>query len=398
MRTNGRTTTVLFAGALLASLFATVPASGADDLTPIPPGPHKPYLELEPGQLGAPSTHLGPNEIAKFLRGRAIFDHAFTPAEGLGTPELNADSCRACHQDPMLGGSGGLELNVSRIGYVDGGEFINLPGGQGLSKLRPPAFDDRENYVEHVNNVFEQRQTPSTFGLGLIDTIPDAAILARQDPTDRNGDGIYGIAHIIMVNGQPEVGKFGWKAQVPQLADFGQDAMAGENGITTPDDGRGFGAFTDADAVGDPELTPSQLSDLEFFMLNLGPPIRGGSTDPDVAAGRILFTTLSCAVCHAPSMPSTTGRRVRAYTDLLLHNVWGLSYSGMAEPGAPSGFFRTSPLWGIKDTAPYMHDGRAETLTDAINVHTGEAAASQLAFSLMSQAEKDKLILFLEDL
>ncbi|MHC4846017.1 MAG: di-heme oxidoredictase family protein, partial [Planctomycetota bacterium] len=267
-----------------------------------------------------------------------------------------------------------------------------------LSKLRPPAFDDRENYVEDDDNVFEQRQTPSVLGLGLLDTVPDAAILARQDLTDRNGDGIFGIARVVMVNGQPEIGKFGWKAQVPQLADFAQDAMAGENGITTPDDGRGFGLNADGDLVSDPELSPEDLSDLEFFLLNLGPPIRGGSTDPDVAEGEILFTTVSCAVCHVPTLPSTTGRRVKAYTNLLLHDVMGPGYLGMEEPGAPNGFFRTPPLWGIKDTAPYMHDGRAETLTDAINAHAGEAAASQLAFSLLPQSEKDKLILFLEDL
>jgi mono/diheme cytochrome c family protein len=390
----------LFACALLASLYVATPAAAAvgDDLLKVPAGPKIPYLLNQPGTPGGVTTPLGPAEFAKWLRGRAIFDKNFTEAEGLGAPNLNADSCRACHGDPVMGGAGGLELNVARFGNDNGGAgpFTNVTGGQAASKLRPPSFDDRENYPPEAD-VFEQRQTPSTLGLGLINTISDATVLSHEDLTDSDGDGIFGIARIVMVLGQPEVGKFGWKAQAPKLTDFARDAMGGENGITTPDDGRGFAMVTDADSVSDPELAPSDLSDLEFFMLNLGPPLRGNSPNLKVALGKVIFDVISCSVCHIPAMRGSQGR-VGLFSDLLLHDVWGPTFRGMAEPGAPSGFFRTSPLWGIKDTAPYMHDGRAETLTDAIEAHAGEALGSAMAFAALEPNEKNKLMLFLQDL
>src|SRR5262245_42176498 len=87
------------------------------------------------GEPGGPDRDPPPDELATWLRGRALFDHDFRPTEGLGAPEMNADSCRGCHQDPVLGGAGALELNVSRFALDHGGTgpFENLPGGQGLS-------------------------------------------------------------------------------------------------------------------------------------------------------------------------------------------------------------------------------------------------------------------------
>ena len=125
----------------------------------------------EVGAPGGPSRPLDQTEIDKWKRGRAIFDKPFHKSDGLGSPEMNADSCRACHQDPAIGGAGGLELNVSRFGNDNGGDgpFTNLPGGQGLSKLRPPYVGGREEYDPNEADVFEQRQTPSIFGGGLVD-------------------------------------------------------------------------------------------------------------------------------------------------------------------------------------------------------------------------------------
>ena len=117
--------------------------------------------------------------------------------------------------------------------------FQDLPGGQALSRLFPPYVEGREE-CDPIADVFEQRQTPSMLGLGLVSEIDDAVILANQDPTDANADGVFGVARLVDVNGILEVGKFGWKAQLPKVEDFGRDAMLGECGITTPDDGRGF--------------------------------------------------------------------------------------------------------------------------------------------------------------
>jgi CxxC motif-containing protein (DUF1111 family) len=246
-------------------------------------------------------------------------------------------------------------------------------------------------------DVFEQRQTPSILGLGLLDAIPDAEILAHEDPMDLNGDGVSGVARRLMVDGIEELGRFGWKAQVPTLRDFVKDAMAGELGITTPDDARGFAMLADIDGVSDPEIDESAVDDLFFFMKELGPPKRTGSLDPDVLAGELLFDDFGCAACHIPELQGPDGP-VPAYTDLLLHRLFVASFRGMSEPGANSGVYRTPPLWGIGDTAPYMHDGRAETLQDAVLAHAGEAQSARTAFILATPAERAQLLRFLEDL
>jgi CxxC motif-containing protein (DUF1111 family) len=350
------------------------------------------------GELGGPATDLAPDDLAKFLRGRALFDHPFHKSDGLGTPELNADSCRGCHQDPVLGGSGGLELNVSRFAKdnLGFGPYQDLPGGQAVSKLRPPYVLGREEYSDQAD-VFEQRQTPSVFGLGLLDTVGDAEILARHDPLDGDGDGISGRARELLVDGHIEIGRFGWKAQIPRLADFVRDAMAGELGVTTPTDGRGFNLAADADAVADPELSEDQVGEVAFWMLNLAAPQRTGSLDPAVLSGELRFETIGCAKCHVPELAGANGP-VKAYTDLLLHNVMGASYRGMEEPGAEAGEFRTPPLWGIRHTAPYLHDGRGEDLRGAILAHNGEARTIREAFEALSATEQDELLAFLNDL
>jgi CxxC motif-containing protein (DUF1111 family) len=351
-----------------------------------------------PGELGGPTTALSPVEMGTWLAGEAQFDREFHIADGVGTPDFNADSCRACHQDPVLGGSGGLELNVSRFGFDNGGfgPFQNLPGGQGLSKLRPPMTLGRENYPVQAD-VFEQRQTPSLFGLGLIEGISDANILANEDPSDSDGDGIFGVARVLIIDGSPEVGKFGWKSQVPTLEDFVRDAMAGENGITTPSVGRGFALATDADSVPDPELSEPEVDEMAFYLENLGPPLRVGSVAPEVAQGELLFTALMCSRCHIPNINGVVDP-VFAYTNLLLHDVMPTDYRGMEEPGAGNGMFRTPPLWGIRFSAPYMHDGRARGLREAIMAHESEAQASSDAFALLSASQQSSLIAFLRDL
>lgn len=334
-----------------------------------------------------------------FARGLALFDHDFHRSDGLGAPEMNADSCRACHQDPILGGAGGLELNVSRFGDDGGGllPFQDLPGGQGLSKLRPPFVDGREEYDPDLATVFEQRQTPALFGAGLLDSIYDQAILAHEDPGDADGNGIAGMARIVMVNGVPEVGRFGWKAQLPRLADFVNDAMGNELGITMPDDGRGFAVLADGDAMADPELTSGDAQDLLRFLTLLPPPARVGSDDPAVFQGEALFQSIGCALCHVPALEAPGGP-VALYSDLLLHDVMPADFRGMAEPGADVGYYRTAPLWGVRATAPYLHDGRAETLTDAILAHDGEATDVVQAYQALTPGQQAALVTFLEDL
>jgi CxxC motif-containing protein (DUF1111 family) len=358
-----------------------------------------PRQVLTLGVLGvAAALLLQSGEDPRITRGRELFDRAFHRADGLGLPEMNGDSCRACHSDPVLGGAGALELNVTRCGNDNGGAgpFTNVAGGQGLSKLRPPHVPYREEAPVEAD-CFEQRQPPTLLGAGLIDTILDSAILANEDPLDQDGDGIRGVARRVTVQGVIEIGRFGWKAQIPTLLDFSNDALAQELGLTTPDDNRGFAIASDNDGVPDPELNDVQVANLTAFMASLPAPARAGSNDPMVALGQQVFTEVGCARCHVPTLQGASGP-VPLFSDLLLHNVMPAGYRGMAEPGAAAGMFRTPPLWGIRDTAPYMHDGRAETLSAAIMAHDGEATLVRTTYLLRPQADREALLKFLEDL
>jgi CxxC motif-containing protein (DUF1111 family) len=357
------------------------------------------------GQIGGPIGPMTQAEYRLWRQGREVFDRDFDVTLGVGLPDFNANSCRACHSDPVMGGAGPLEVNVSRFGHDGGGllPFSDLPGGQAASKLRPPPDGTRENIPDgnpdpaSDADVFEQRQTPTLLGMGLMDGIPDEVILANEDPNDLDRDGILGVARIIMVNGQPEVGRFGWKAQVPHTADFVRDAMGAEIGITTPDDGRGFAFETDADAVPDPELSLSDIDKMAFFLQKLAPPFPSGESTPQIQSGQLLFSALRCDRCHIPTLDGADGP-VPLYSDLLLHDVMGEAFRGMAEPGADVGLYRTPPLWGIKDTAPYLHDGRAETLEVAIAMHRSEALFSSIGFQSLSKDEQRHLLQFLKSL
>jgi len=385
-------------GAILAglALFPTEVISGVPDGVV----PEEGLVVPGVGEPGGPERELDETEAARFLVGLQLFDHDFHFSDGLGAPEMNADSCRACHQEPAIGGAGGLELNVSRFGFDDGGKgpFVNVPGGQGLSKFRPPFVGGREEYDPLTADVFEQRQTPSLFGAGLIDGISDSEIMANEDLTDFDGDGIFGFARRVGVGpGVTEIGRFGWKAQVPHLRDFILDAMGGECGITTPDDGRGFALVSDADTIADPELSNAEIDDLLFYMSLLAAPRRTNSLDQNVLLGEVLFETVGCTKCHIPTLMGESGP-VPLYSDLLLHDIAISGYRGMSEPGAPSGVFQTKPLWGISKTAPYMHDGQYESLARAIIAHHGEGEAARDAYLALQSIDKRRLILFLEDL
>jgi hypothetical protein len=378
---------VLFLALLVIS---GVNAEIIDDDTPVPPV----------GAMGGPDRVLDANELEQWIRGRKVFDRDWTQAEGLGTPDLNADSCRSCHQTPVIGGAGGLDVNVMRFGMDNGGAgpFQDLPGGQVASKLRRPDTPGRED-ADPLADVFEQRQTPNTLGLGLIDTISDAEILSHEDPNDNDGDGCRGVARMIDIAGVPEVGKLGWKAQVPKLSDFLRDALGGETGITVPDDGRGFGMLTDADSVADPEISTDDFEDMLFFAVHLAYPPRGGNTDPQVLVGEVLFNDVGCAVCHVPVLQGSGGP-VPLYSDLLLHDIYPDDFRGTADLGTPAGvgYYKTPPLWGVRVTAPYLHDGRATTLEDAILLHQDEAEQITAAYQALSEEEQDALLLFLSDL
>lgn len=314
--------------------------------------------EYRPDGLLPPDDVVDDPDQARFQRGRALFDHDFGLDEGLG-PRFNGDACRSCHFDPEIGGAGPAGVDVVRGAA---GVFHRYA----IDGERPKASRDGS---------LTRRQTPTTLGLGLIEQIDDATILALADPDDADGDGVRGIPSILP---DGRLGRFGWTAQVPTLEDFARDALANELGITVPD-AEGFGRIEDDDGIADPEVTSEELADLVFFMQQLPPPLPEGDED----RGAALFETIGCDACHVPSLPTRDDELARLYSDLLLHDV-----------GGP--LLRTPPLWGLGHTAPYLHDGSADTVADAIAAHSGESAASVDAFATLSADERAALLAFLE--
>lgn len=346
------------------------------------------------GDFGGPVAELAGNDLDQFVRGRAEFDRNLPFANGLG-PAFNGDSCRACHFEPTIGGAGSPGVNVVRHGYDDGqGNFRAPDIGTMAHRL---LTDLTQRAPADVNApVFELRQTPALFGLGLLERVDEATIVALEDPTDADGDGIAGVAHRLT---DGRLGRFGWKAGVPSLAEFVRDAMSNEMGLTVPaHPERTFGFVTDDDDMPDPEITEVALGDVTYFLENLAPPPRTRRDQTLEAMGEALFSDVGCAGCHVPSLPDVDGNPVEAYTDLLLHDVAPAGFLGIQEGAASPRRFRTPPLWGLSGTAPYMHDGLAVTVEEAIARHEAEADDVRLAYEALTESERAAVLSFLESL
>lgn len=369
------------------------------------------------GKAGAPPRTLNAQESTAWLAGRRLFDRRWTEDHGLGAPGFNAESCASCHNAPALGGAGANEHNVIRFrgdsGYDPNRMFT--VGSCGFS--RPPEsfdiqatmrkFRDRRANKSGISSL-EEIQTPSLFGLGLIATIPDAEILKREDPSDRDGDGVRGVARRLEVNVAEEIGRFGWKAQTPRLSDFVCMALAGEVGVTAPEQGRGFGLAKDSDSVSDPEISDADFEHLNFYVENLAAPRRASGASYQAQVGERLFAAVGCTACHVPTLEGSEGP-VPLYSDLLLHEI--VETNEAQEKASrvrrsrrrddrkpePSGF-RTAPLWGVGSTAPYLHDGSAATLREAVLGHGKEALSSREEFERLETIDQEALLAFLKSL
>jgi CxxC motif-containing protein (DUF1111 family) len=346
-----------------------------------------------PGSYGGPEIALAGPELERFRRGRTIFDRDFAATAGLG-PVFNGDACRACHFDPVIGGAGPSDVNVMRHGIIEGGVFT-APSIGTMASRHAVAPGERPAIDENAN-LFEPRQTPALFGLGMIERIPGDIIRAAEDPDDLDGDGISGRAHVLL---DGRLGRMGWKANVPDLAEFARDAMSNELGVTLPDqDGLSFGSAADNDSVTDPEISQQDLEDLAFYMRTLAPPPRTSVAPALEDQGEAVFAAIGCASCHTPALRDDSGNDVPLFSDLLLHDVAPDGLFGIEDGDAQMRELRTPPLWGLATTAPYMHDGLAFTIVDAILRHAGEATGARAAFQALPPGDQDALLAFLASL
>ena len=386
-----RTLNFLFLGGTDAPP-APFPDPGADPTRDL--GCREPPLPGIPGvgSLGGPDRELDRLETISWKRGKLVFNHFFSANEGLG-PLFNGDSCRGCHLAPVMGGAGGLDVDVVRFAKrEENGDIVQLDSGPAVSRLA--VHGAARDELNPEANIIETRQTPSLLGLGLVDRLPEAVLLANADPEDADGDGISGRA--LMINGR--IGRFGHKASIPSFADFCADAFINEMGVTVNGLLADFAVEIDTDSVSDPELADQDFVDLVFFSTHLAPPARSFPDNPSlrerINKGEDNFNDVGCASCHVSALNGEEGP-VAAFSDFLLHDVANPDRLNVPEADAEPGEFRTAPLWGIRQTAPYLHDGSAETLRDAIVLHFGEASPSKDAFNALSFDEQSKLIEFL---
>ncbi len=316
----------------------------------------------------------------------------------------------------------------------DGWRYRLLASGtrRELSRANPNGI------IGGIRVRFSQRNTPPLFGAGLIDAIPDHLLVAIADEQREHHPGTAG--RIARAAGG-SVGRFGWRGQVAHLHDFVLAACANELGLEVPgnrqpprisfqdDDaslGKAYFSREEQRKAAD-DLSEEQCRALTTFVGGLLPPARGSAASVaharDIAAGESLFAEIGCAECHRREIGPIDG----IYSDLLLHDMGEEladpvaaipdnggqfipsvgAYYGSTSEALPiaSGRrtntkqeWRTPPLWGVADSGPWLHDGRAATLDDAVRLHGGQGRRSARQFGGLTESDRTKVLNFLASL
>lgn len=365
--------------------------------------------------LDGPVNDLSHAEQARFLAGDIAFnDEVFIPESGLG-PVFVATSCGSCHAGD---GKGHPFSMLTRFGQTDdtGNQYLDQ-GGPQLQHRAIPGFTPEAIPAGATST---KLMPPANTGLGFLDAVADVDLLAMADPFDDNGDGISGIPNWVTLppystlrNGFVEqngkyIARFGKKGSTYDLLQQTAKAYNQDIGVTStfePID-------TYSGTTTDPEVSDQTVRDVVFYLKTLKAPVARNQNDPTVLAGKQLFMTIGCGNCHKPELQTgsspiaaLSNKTIAPYTDLLLHDMGPLLDDGYTEGTALTNEWRTPPLWGL-GLSPnsqggqffLMHDGRAQTIQEAIGMHGGEATSSRDQYLQLDQKEVDKLIKFLKSL
>ncbi len=399
-------------------------------------GTFMPAAPAEDEVLDGTIPGLTAQQLAVHAAGDREFGRLFGVPDGLG-PIFAAQACASCH---VGDGKGHPLFNLTRFGRFREGHFDPMrdqggPQVQGrailnyLAEVVPPGATGVAKFT-----------APSVTGLGFLEAVDDATLLALADPGDADGDGISGrvqlvgpsdlLAEVARIEllfdpGEPRrnqvidgryIGRFGKKASAINLVHQTVTAYQQDMGLTTdliPEDpiNPQVGNFA-ADDVPDPEVPSSVVSNVVFYLKTLRVPPRRNSDAAEVRAGEAVFDQIKCARCHLPNLTTGPSRlpqldRVtfHPFTDLLLHDMGPELDDGYTEGIAATSEWRTAPLWGIglAERAQggqmfLLHDGRAQSLRAAIEFHGGEAAASRAAFRALTPERQEQLLAYLRSL
>jgi len=426
--------------------------------------------------VGGPLKGLTADETAFFVDGMARFAdvEAVTGGanNGLG-PRFNSNQCLSCHSQPEAGGSSPAENPLIAVAGLNGAKnkvpwFITEKGpvrearfkkstdGTGDGEVHDlfvitgrtdavgcnisqPDFLPAGNPVTGKGgnpNIIFRIPTP-VFGAGLIEAIPDSAILAnmKANATVKSAMGIHGHANAFLsgnVNRSANDGtisRFGWKAQNKSLLLFASEAYNVEMGVTnqlfTQERDETPGCLFNATPEDTLNFTPARgsantavISDIEGFanfMRMLAPPVPAPAT-PKTEKGRATFAKIGCAHCHTPSL--TTGPKIASgssttpsaalskqtanlYSDLIVHHMGTGLADGITQGGAGPDEFRTAPLWGVGQRVFFLHDGRTSNLVEAIREHRSKGSEANRViehFERLSVEEQQEVVDFLRSL
>jgi CxxC motif-containing protein (DUF1111 family) len=364
--------------------------------------------------FGDPLPGLTDDLMARFAAGQANFETIDTVPGGLG-PVFNNTSCANCHSSPATGG--GSNILETRFGRMRNGQFDPMTkfGGSLIQSQGIGAFNG-VNFVGEVvprqATIVAGRRTTPLFGLGLVGAVPDsafqeiAALQGQHFPTTAGRVNVV----IDLATGQQIAGRFGWKCQHGSLFSFSGDAYLNEMGITTPlvpDENcpQGNCDLLQANpATSNPnEPDNDDIQQFTDFMTFLAPP-PSLSLNDQAKAGAKTFLAIGCVVCHVPAL-QTGANSIAAlnnvtffpFSDFLLHDMGSLG-DGIAQAGAGQTEMRTAPLWGVRALTSFLHDGRANSLSQAILAHDGQGKAARDQFAGLSQSDQANLIAFLNSL
>jgi CxxC motif-containing protein (DUF1111 family) len=369
--------------------------------------------------------------------GKALFERQWVAApsstqsdDGLG-PIYDARSCTACHAgagvgallpQPMIGtgivvrlGNAhgtpdpiyGFQLQTKALpGQMPEGApqmTWRMQGDLRVPELRLGTLNFGSLALDTHASL---RRAPSLYGVGLLADVPEREILAHAKEEKNYYELTPEPAWLTDMKGQRHLGRFGWQAVQPDLVGQVSSALSRDIGLSSsqyPDPWGECSAAQKACRAG-PHGAKSgevealdQLRDLIVAYLNSLPPPKPRT---DTMGGRAVFVNIGCAACHA-MLHTAKGRKVDAFTDLLLHDMGTDLNDGIGEGAAKPGEWRTAPLWGLSArlaAGGLLHDGRARSVAEAIRWHGGEAAPSRARFDTLKADEQTALLSFVEGL